>query len=664
MTVPGPVRERYADLRDGDAWPSVVLDGLEILRDGTIELRRLPRVTSAVTQAAGPTDPSGVALDRSCGLYLTDAANRRIIRIGLDCGERRVVDLAPGPGGTARGPKGLSIGAFGWVLVADDSVGGLLVLSPELAIRDVWTSGLARPIAVAADDHRAVYVLDADVGLVRLDPFGAPVGTIAGAPASARAIAVDPDGTLYVADGTGVGVVRFDRSGAGTGVALAPGSIPQAIAVSSDELYVADEPTGTILVISLADDTLLGTVEGYRGPVSALAVDRTGSLYIKPGPDETYVLARPRAADARTGRLTTAVLDAGEENTWVRAVVDAGVPAAASAFLEVAGEPPGTPPNWTQVPTLDTPLPPSRYLALRLSLERGSDGSSPRVHQVRAETAGESYYDYLPAVYAKESSRTPVLDGLLALAKAEIGDLEGAIRALPRRFTGSTAGVDDLRRLAGWLALPLPPVDPGDDERSALAGLIAEVPELYARRGTLGGLRRLVEIYAGVAPTIFEDFRTRRIWALGEVSALGFDTMLPSTAVDGLVVDEGRLGAAGPESAETWGSALFAASAHRFQVVVPAGRVTIDEARIRLARTIDDEKPAHTDVHVCYPAPRLRVGVQARLGLDAIVAGGVPAVSLDQRARLDVDTALAADVEDAAGSVGRRARLAVNTRLG
>jgi phage tail-like protein len=664
MSVPGPVRERYADLRDGDAWSSVVLDGVEVLRDGSIELRRLPRVSPALTQAAGPTDPTGIAFDRSCGLYLTDAATRRIIRVALDCGERRVVDLATGPGGPGSGPKGLSIGAFGWVLVADDSVGGLLVLSPDLAIRDVWTSGLVRPIAVAADDDRVVYVLDAVAGLVRLDPFGAPIGIVAGAPASARAIAVGPDGTLYVANGTGAGVLRFDRSGTVTGAALAPGSVPQALAVSSDELYVADETTGTILVISLADDTVVGSVEGYRGPVSALAVDQAGSLYIKPGPDETYVLAQPRAAHTRTGQLTTAVLDAGEENSWVRAVVDASVPAAASAFLEIAGDPPGRPPNWTQVPTLDTPLPPSRYLALRLNIERGADGSSPRIHQVRAETAGDSYYDYLPAVYSKEASRTPTLDGLLGLTKAEIGDLEAAIQALPRRFTGSTAGVDDLRWLAGWLALPLPPVAPDDDERSTLADLIAEVPDLYARRGTLGGLRRVVEIYAGVVPSIFEDFRTRRIWVLGEVSDLGFDTMLPSTAVDGLIVDEGRLGAAGPESAKTWGSALFAPSAHRFQVVVPAGRVPTDEARIRLAKTIDDEKPAHTEVHVCYPEPRLRVGVQARLGLDAIVAGGAPDLRLDQRSRLDLDAALAADVEDAAGSVGRRGRLAVNTRLG
>ncbi len=664
MSVPGPVRVRYTDLRDGDAWPGVVLDGLEILGDGTIELRRLPRVTPAVTQAAAPTGPSGIALDRTCGLYLIDASTWRIVRIGLDCGERRVANLAAGPGGPARGPKGLSIGAFGWVLVADDSVGGVLVLSSELATRDVWTAGLARPVAVAADEDRAVYVLDADAGLIRLDPFGAPVGTIPGAPASARAIATGPDGTLFVADGTGAGVIRFDRSGSRSGAPLTPGSVPQALAASSDVLYVADEVTGTILVISLADDTLIGSVQGYRGTVSALAVDKAGSLYIKPGSGEAYVVAQRWAAHAPAGRLTTGVLDAGDENMWFRAVVDARLPAAASATLEVAGDPPGTAPTWTQVTTLDTPLAPSRHLRLRLSLERGADGSSPTVHQVRAETVGDSYYDYLPAVYSQDTARTPLLDGLLGLAKAEVGDLEGSIRALARRFTSSTARADDLRRLAGWLALPLPPAEPDDDERSVAADLIAEVPDLYARRGTLGGLRRLVEIYAGVVPSIFEDFNRRRVWALGEASALGFDTMLPSTAVDGLVVDEGRLGAAGPESSATWGSALFAATAHRFQVLVPAGHAPTDEARRRLAKTIDDEKPAHTEVHVCYPEPRLRVGVQARLGLDAIVAGGATAKRLDQRSRLDVDAGLAPDAEGAAGSVGRRGRLAVDTRLG
>lgn len=35
---------------------------------------------------------------------------------------------------------------------------------------------------------------------------------------------------------------------------------------------------------------------------------------------------------------------------------------------------------------------------------------------------------------------------------------------------------------------------------------------------------------------------------------------------------------------------------------------------------IDSERPAHTSYHLCVVEPRMRVGYQARLGVDAIVA--------------------------------------------
>ena len=39
---------------------------------------------------------------------------------------------------------------------------------------------------------------------------------------------------------------------------------------------------------------------------------------------------------------------------------------------------------------------------------------------------------------------------------------------------------------------------------------------------------------------------------------------------------------------------------------------------------IEREKPAHTTYDLCVIQPRLRVGVQARVGVDAIVAQGPP----------------------------------------
>ena len=45
---------------------------------------------------------------------------------------------------------------------------------------------------------------------------------------------------------------------------------------------------------------------------------------------------------------------------------------------------------------------------------------------------------------------------------------------------------------------------------------------------------------------------------------------------------------------------------------------------------IEEEMPAHTTYHLCLIEPRLRVGYQARLGIDTIVAGPSPASRLGQ----------------------------------
>ena len=58
-----------------------------------------------------------------------------------------------------------------------------------------------------------------------------------------------------------------------------------------------------------------------------------------------------------------------------------------------------------------------------------------------------------------------------------------------------------------------------------------------------------------------------------------------------------------------------------------------------LRRIVDREKPAHTDYRVQVVAPEMRVGFQARIGIDAIVGGEPPALALDA-SRLGIDTRL------------------------
>ena len=49
-----------------------------------------------------------------------------------------------------------------------------------------------------------------------------------------------------------------------------------------------------------------------------------------------------------------------------------------------------------------------------------------------------------------------------------------------------------------------------------------------------------------------------------------------------------------------------------------------------IVRVLDREKPAHTVYHICSFEPRMRVGFQCRIGIDAIVAGPAPAPHLGE----------------------------------
>jgi phage tail-like protein len=671
---PAQERVRHALLRDGGRWPDVRLAGLELMPDGTVELLRVPAVTPPHIVSPGSAEPSGLALDDRCGLYIADAHGRRLMRDALDCPARLLVPGTPASGGPFDGPRGICIGPFGWLFVADAAAGKVLVLStPDLSVRDAWSAGLSRPIAVAPAGVKGVYVLDVGLDrILRFDPFGVPdvafdagFGPPAG-PVHPRAIAAAPDGTLYVA--VSRGVERFTPTGSSAGPRLALGTRTQALAVSGDVLYVADEPSGEIVLFSVLDGHELGRVGGFRGPVSALATSPGGRVYIKNDAEHLYLVAEPGAGRAAQGTLTTSVpLRAGEDAYWWRATVDADIPDGAAVVLDLAAEPDQRAPRWRRAAAPDTLVEPllgqAEWLWLRVTLVANDAGGSPTLHQVRAETAGDEYSRYLPAVYSREPQAAESLERLLALAKAQLGDLEGEIELLARRFRAATASGADLERLAQWMAFPLPELVSAARDPGKLRRLLDEVRELDESRGTPRGLQRALEIYAGTSAEVLEEFRTRGVWQLGD-AALGFDSQLSPTAVDGAVVGSTAVGSSGPESAEHWGSALFTATAHRFSVLVPAAQApTVDDQR-RVRDTIEREKPAHAAYHLCFTGPKLRVGFQARVGLDAIV--GVPSDSfeLDGPTRLGIETRTADEEEPPAAVAGGRRRIGIDALVG
>jgi hypothetical protein len=132
------------------------------------------------------------------------------------------------------------------------------------------------------------------------------------------------------------------------------------------------------------------------------------------------------------------------------------------------------------------------------------------------------------------------------------------------------------------------------------------------------------------------------------------------TEPPGLVVGQVVVGQSGPQAAEDFGESLFSETAHRFTVLVPAALIPDDGSRQALVAALEAEKPAHTDYHLCFVEARLRVGLQARIGVDTIVAGPPEPMQLGETSLGLASSLGLAEGEEGISRAGQGARLGRN----
>jgi len=666
-------------LRDRRAWLGD-RRGLLIDRDGHLELARVPGPADGKPVEIDTAYPyaraiSGLALGPCGALFVADTARHRVACFDARCaGEthlpaHRDSHGAPGhldtPCGLAVCPEGL------WV--ADRGHDRLQRFAfPRLEPHFV-IEGVRAPTSIATDAHGRVLVIDADDSrLRRFLSSGAEDAAFSaslepgrlGAP---HCVATREDGTILVSDTLRNAVLLFDADGrfmrelTGT-----PGWLPGAIAAAGNQVCVADAASGAILFF--VDDVLLGPLPGWRGAVSALALASDGALTVKPGLDARVVRLAAEAAHLTDGELLAGPFDAGEEERWERAWVEARIPADTGLALDVAVNDDGVVPDasaWRTLPGTDALLalpgePEGRFAWLRVRLHASAGSAypgsaSPVLCQVRLATAAEDYLDYLPLTY-RRNDRDGFLSRWLRLLRGEFLAIEESVDLLSRIADPDFVPGPALPWLAQWLGLELP----ASADESVHRALIAQAVDLQARRGTPASIARFVELHTGIRPAIVEAFAQRRIWVLGVSSRLDFDTRLPALEPAGMVLPDAQaplpcpgpigsavVGATGPLAAHQSGTPLFDDEAHRFCVVVDAARVCDPEVLAELHRIVEREKPAHTDFRVQAVVPQLLVGLQSRIGIDAIV--GEEQASRIDAARLGIDLLLPSDDASRAG---------------
>jgi phage tail-like protein len=282
------------------------------------------------------------------------------------------------------------------------------------------------------------------------------------------------------------------------------------------------------------------------------------------------------------------------------------------------------PDDHLSVPRLDADL-----VARRLwigGVLRGDGTSTPRLRQMRVEHGRATALRFLPAVYSRVHDRREWLareglERLLALHESALGELETEITDLPRLADPAATPAGEAPSWLGWLAswLAFDLTDRWSEAQTRT--LLAQAFELYGWRGTIEGLRRYLKIYAGVEARITEPPAT--LWSLGETSTLGFTTRLAPGAAQGAVLDStATLDASHLTRGDDFGAALFEDVAHRFCVEVYCAELRTPGVLDDVRAVLDREKPAHTVYSLCVIEPRMRVGAQARVGIDAIVGAG------------------------------------------
>lgn len=671
-----------------DEWADFTLRGIEV-SGGHARLAALP-VFGGPAPADSPYAhrPGGLAITSDGTVFATDQPSSAVLRID---GCNAAATPVPCIGGTGTGPGRLDRpGALlvhpgrNALIVADTGNRRLQLFDLGSGqLLDIWPDIVAD--ALAADPAGRVYTVDRDGGLIRrfsaggreFTAFAARAGTLA----EPVAIAVDHAGIRVLERGTAT-IVTLDTTGRPQSrLSLTMNGRALGLAVTPGSIHVGDNtaPGGRILRLA-PDGTLIGAAIGYTGPVTALAADATGALWVHPGaglplrltPDghvrEGVAWGGPFGGFTKTAKnwqRVSALAAPLPMDGHVRFFVAVTNNPAAPPPVGGTGPDAFADPAWHAGPEDLTQhlveRPPARYAWLGMRMT-GSGHVSPDVEQVRLDFDKPGYLPLLPAVYGEDLPPTALLPRYLALVESLFGDVEREIGDLSR-LDPAVAGAPFLAELARWTG--------------AEAATRAEVAGAYAAsadRGTSAGLRAALRRTTGMTVLIDEPVVRAAWWSLAPADApeaeraasvLGVTTMLAAAQPQGAVLGStAAVNSAQLIGTDEYGAPLFDAYAHRFTVRLYAGRDYSEEGRRAVVDFLDRERPADTEYQVCRIEPALRIGQQAVIGVDAVLGGdplptrlaaeggllrlgGRAAGRLDQHSRIGVDTVLGSSaIED------------------
>jgi phage tail-like protein len=217
------------------------------------------------------------------------------------------------------------------------------------------------------------------------------------------------------------------------------------------------------------------------------------------------------------------------------------------------------------------------------------DGSrTPRIIGIDVFAPRRSSLNDLPAPYREDTESAAFLDRFLSYFDTVFAEIEARHVGVPALFDPDAVPADEfLDWLASWFDIAFLPEWPEATRRE----MVAEAIAMYRRRGTVAGLRRMLQWHTGVAepsPAIIEHFRVR----------------------EPIFIAGGPLAPTAP--------------AHAFTIVLPAAAASDDTARARLERVIAAAIPAHTRYDLRLVEPGITIGRQSTIGIDMLIGSIQP----------------------------------------
>ena len=666
-----PARNQHWLLDSVAGWQMALSTGTYLTPvNGDITLNPLPASAMFLDSSlvSGIKCPVALAGDARGRMLVLDASTDRVTVLDLSAKRAQIIDAFGGHGAAPRrfnAPRSLTVLRSGAIAVADTGNGRVQLFSgPPYVLLRVWGAPdfAIKPCAVASDHCGIVYILDRKTrSILRVRAGGewlAPVG--AGVLTDPVELAVSADQTLAVVDGRGANasIVMFPANG-GKPLRLNLAQSPLSLAFdAAGNLYAG---TGNAIVSKIVPDST--QLSGWSAAGDGVS-DVDGSIAKVAcinGPGIVAILNSSTAGSAPRlfsmdpagaypqipGSFTTNPLDSYIETcSWHRVQVRGMVPDGTS--LTIASQTSDDNVNWTPLvpcavlggndPDCLIQSAPGRYLQLCVTLQ-SSGAATPVVHALQIFFPRQSYLQYLPSVFQDDDQSRLFLDRFLSIFQTTFDNLDAFLDNLWQLFNPYLAPVTVFPWLAAWMALPL---DPGLT-LATKRQLLKTAFQTYLNRGTVSGLEQVIEAYTGVANIqILEYYRLRNWTALPLEGGLSQGARLWSSNFYARlqVGISSTIGAFQLTNAPEPGSEPYDWGANQFSVSFPANPYTAQSTTALVEKILNREKPAHTQAFLCPIFPRLRVGVQATLGVDAYV-GKANAMILGKLATLSYDAVLA-----------------------